>query len=77
MKRTIAIKNETKKTSRLADLIGVDGDHPVWRILIPYLDFHCQFKISQLSHHCADLVELNAEYQLKKLRRRIKEDKYM
>ena len=80
MKRTIALKNETsRKTRRQTVPIAkaVDGDHPAWSILIPYLDLHCQLKFSQQNRHFADLVDFNAKYQLKKFRRRIKKDKYI
>jgi len=41
------------------------------------LDFKTQMTISQLNRRLADIVELNAEHQLKKFRRHIQEDKYM
>ena len=45
--------------------------------VIPYLNFQSQLKISQQNHRLADLVKFNAEFQLKKFRRRLQEDKYM
>ena len=46
-------------------------------IIIPKLDFQSQMKISQLNHRLADVVELNAEYELRKFKRHIRDDKYM
>ena len=48
-----------------------------WDIIIPKLDFQSQMKISQLNHRFADVVELNAEYELRKFKRHIQNDKYM
>ena len=48
-----------------------------WDIVIPKLDFQSQMKISQLNHRLADAVELNAEYELQKFKRHIRDDKYM
>ena len=56
---------------------SVGGNHPSWNIIIPYLNFQSQLKMSQQNHRLADLVKFNAEYQLKKFRRRLQEDKYM
>ena len=41
------------------------------------LDFRTQMTISQLNRSLADVVESNAEHQLKKFRRHIQKDKYM
>ena len=56
---------------------GVGGDHLAWDIIIPKLDFQSQMKISQLNQCLAGLVELNAESELRKFKRHIREDKYM
>jgi len=53
------------------------GNSLAWDIIIPKLDFQIQMKISQLNHHLADVVELNAEYELRKFKRHIRDDKYM
>ena len=55
----------------------VGGDHPAWDIIISKLDFQSQMKISQLNQSLADFVELNAESELRKFKRHIREDKYM
>ena len=55
----------------------VGGDHLAWDIIIPKLDFQSQMKISQLNQRLVDLVELNAESELRKFKRHIREDKYM
>ena len=53
----------------------VGSDHLAWNILIQKLDFLSQYKISQLNQELADLVEVNAEYELQKFQRRIRDDK--
>ena len=54
---------------------AVRGDHPAWNILLQKLDFLSQYKISQLNKELAGLVEVHAEYELRKFRRRIRDDK--
>ena len=56
---------------------AVGGDHPGWDILIGKLDFRSQFKISQQNKRLAEIVKLNAEYQLRVFRRHIQENRYM
>lgn len=58
-------------------MTDVGGDHLAWDIIIPKLDFQSQMKISQLNQRLVDLVELNAESELRKFKRHIREDKYM
>ena len=55
----------------------VGGDNIAWDILIQKLDFQSQMKISQLNRRLANVVEINAEYELRKFRRHIAADKYM
>ena len=55
----------------------VSGDNIAWDIIIPKLDFQSQMKISQLNRRLAIVVEINAEYELRKFRRHIAADKYM
>lgn len=56
---------------------SVGGDHPAWDILIRKLDFRSQMKIYQQNQRLADVVMENAEYELRKFRRLIRDDKYM
>ena len=56
---------------------SVGGDHPAWDILIRKLDFRSQMKIYQQNQRLADVVMENAEYELRKFRRHIRDDKYM
>ena len=56
---------------------AVGGVHPGWDILIGKLDFRSQFKISQQNKRLAEIVKLNAEYQLRVFRRRIRDNRYM
>ena len=61
----------------IRELAGVDGYNPAWDILIRNLDFRSQIKISQLNQRLEDVARENAEYELRKVRRRIRDDKYM
>ena len=56
---------------------GIGGDHPAWDIIIGRLDFKSQMKMSQQNRHLAEVVQRNAESDLRKFRRQIKENKYM
>ena len=49
----------------------------LFSIVVERVDFKTQMTISQLNRRLADVVESNAEHQLKKFRRHIQEDKYM
>ena len=55
----------------------VGGDHHGWNVLIAKLDFRSQYKISQQNKRLAEMVKLNAKYQLQKFRRHIRDNKYM
>ena len=57
--------------------VGGHTQIPAWNIIIRKLDFRSQMKISQQNQRLEDLVRENAEYELQKLRRHIKDDKYM
>ena len=81
MKRKIAQKDETsKKTTEVGD-DGLAWDMDVlcklYTIVCPKLDFQMQMMVSQLNRRLADVVEANAQHQLKKFKRHIREDKYM
>ena len=72
MKRKVSRTDETsKKNKRVGD------DILAWDIFIKKLDFESQMKISQQNRHLANVVNLNAQHQLKKFERHIREDKYM
>ena len=78
MKRKIAQKDGTSKKSK-EDGVASDIDLLVRLcsiVNIP-LDFEIQRTISHLNRRLADIIESNAEHQLKKFKRHIKEDKYM
>ena len=68
---SIFLKTFTRQTD------GVGGDNPSWDILIRKLDFQSQMKIYQQSQRLADVVNENAEHELRKFRRHIRDDKYM
>ena len=57
--------------------ISVDGDNPALDIIIPKLDFQSQMKMAQMNKRLADMVQINAEYELQKFQRHIREDRFM
>ena len=78
MKRKIAQKDEISKKPK-EDGVAWDMDFLVrlFSIVIIRLDFEIQRTISHLNRRLADIIESNAEHQLKKFKRHIQEDKYM
>ena len=56
---------------------GVGGDHLAWQIIIPKLDYQSQLKMSQQNKNLKEIVKMNAESDLKKIKRHIQENKYM
>ena len=80
------IKNELHSEGEKREKLGIvskgitpddHGDSPAWGVIIQKLDFQSQMKISQQNKHLAEVVKVNAESELRKFRRHIKEDKYM
>ena len=63
--------NESRETA------GVGDDHHAWNIIIPKLDYKSQLKMSQQSQRLAQIVQMNAESDLRKFRREIQENQYM
>ena len=63
--------------SFISAIVGDAGDSPAWAIIIPKLDFQSQMKISQQNKRLADVVNVNAEHELRKFRGHIRENKYM
>ena len=57
--------------------IDVVGTSLAWDIIIQRLDFQTQMKISQQNKHLEEVVKMNAESQIKKFQRHIRENKYM
>ena len=55
----------------------VGGDSLAWNILIPKLDFKSQMKIAKQNQRLEDVVNENADSQLRKFKRHIREDRYM
>ena len=56
---------------------SLGGDHPAWDIIIPKLDFQSQMKMAQMNQRLADMVQINAEYELRKFQRHIRDDRFM
>ena len=82
MKRKINQKGGTSKKTKedgSSDSAAWDMNFLVrlFSITCQKLDFKTQMTISQLNRRLADIVESNAEHQLKKFRRHIQENKYM
>ena len=70
-------ENIKREKSNPAPMQVVGGDHPAWDIIIRKLDYKSQMKISWQNHRLADIVKINAESDLRKFKRHIREDKYM
>ena len=88
MKRKNEIENsqETKREKMLQvtepaidsrECVGVGGGHLAWDIIISKLDYQSQMKLSQQNRRLADVVQMNAESEIRKFKRHIQEDKYM
>ena len=69
-------KNNRREKSQ-PGLNGVGGDHLAWDIIIPKLDYQSQMKLSQQNRRLADVVQMNAESEIRKFKRHIQEDKYV
>ena len=64
-------------TTGVGDLALQTGDHPAWDVIRTKLDFQSQMKIAQLNQRLADMVQINAEYELGLFQRHIRDEKYM
>ena len=58
-------------------MTDVDEASSAWDILIRRLDFQTQLKLSQQNQHLAEVVRMNAESEIRKFQRHIRENKYM
>ena len=70
-------ENIKREKSNPAPMQGIGGDHPAWNIIIGKLDYKSQMKLSVQNQRLADIVKINAESDLRKFKRHIREDKYM
>ena len=70
-------KNIQREKLQPRQMKGVGGDHLAWDIIIRKLDYRSQMKISQQNQRLASVVQMNAESEIRKYRRHIREDKYM
>ena len=70
-------ENENSKDTKRKKSLQVGGNHLAWDIIIKKLDYQSQMKMSQQNRHLAEVVQKNAESDLRKFRRQIKENKYM
>ena len=70
-------ENIKREKSNPTPTQGVGGDHPAWDIIVQKLDYKSQWKISQQNQRLADIVKMNAESEIRKFKRHIREDKYM
>ena len=64
-------------TTGVGDLALQTGDHPAWNVIITKMNFQSQMKIDQLNQRLADMVQINAEYELGFFQRHILDEKYM
>ena len=71
------IKNSQKRSIKREKSNPAGGNHPAWDIIIQKLDYKSQRKISHQNRRLADVVKINAESELRKFKRHIREDKYM
>ena len=55
----------------------MNGESFVWNILIRKVDFRTQMKLAQLNQRMAELVDENAEYELKRLKKKISDNNVM
>ena len=70
-------EDENSKDTKRKQTLKVGGNHLAWEIIIRKLDYQIQMKMSQQNLHLAEVVQRNAESDLRKFRRQIKENKYM
>ena len=77
MKRKNENENENSKDTKRKKSLQVGGNHLAWDIIIRKLDYQSQLKMSQQNRYLAEVVQRNAESDLRKFRRQIKENKYM
>ena len=70
-------ENENSKDTKRKKSLQVGGNHLAWDIIIRKLDYQSQMKMSNQSRHLAEVVQRNADSDLRKFRRQIKENKYM
>ena len=54
-----------------------NGESYLWNILIRNVDFRTQMKLGQINHRLAELVENTAEYELKRLKKKISDNNVM
>ena len=75
MNRKISQKTETSsKTKRVG---GGFGDNFAWNLVVRKLDYQSQMIIGQQNQYLAEVVDINATYDLQKYRRRLQADKYL
>ena len=75
MKRKNSRKSEkSSKTERGGSGFG---DNFAWNLVVRKLDYQSQMMIAQQNHFLAEVVDINATYELEKYRRRLQEDKYL
>ena len=72
--RSIFLKREK---SHPGSMQGIGEEHSAWYIIIPKLGYKSQMKISHQNQRLAGIVKMNAESDLRKFQRHIRDDKYM
>ena len=77
MKRKNENENESSTDRKRTKSLKVGGNHLAWDIIVRKLDCQSQMKMSQQNRYLSEVVQRNAESDLRKFRRQIKENKYM
>ena len=67
----------SESATGVGDIALQIGDHPAWNVIITKMNFQNQMKIAQLNQRLADMVQINAEYELGFFQRHILDEKYM
>ena len=77
MKRKNENENESSTDRKRTKSLKVGGNHLAWDIIVRKLDCQSQMKMSQQNRYLSEVIQRNAESDLRKFRRQIKENKYM
>ena len=78
MKRNMRRKSVSSKETKGVGGEAVEiGHNFAWNLVVRRLDFRTQMKIAQQNRYLAEVVDINATYDLQKYRRRLQADKYL
>ena len=78
MKRNIRRKSESSRKTKGVGGEAVEiGHNFAWNLVVRKLDYQSQMIIGQQNQYLAEVVDINATYDLQKYRRRLQADKYL